>query len=117
VLAGRIKDRIPGFQTNGTWVEGRQLSNNEGRTEKIPNGVFYEFRKFYYEIGHGAYPAAMAAMMSVAPPSQYLFGTDFPAEPMESTVNELPGLKLSPEVLQALYRGNAERLWPRFKTS
>jgi predicted TIM-barrel fold metal-dependent hydrolase len=46
-----------------------------------------------------------------------LFGTDFPAEPMESTVNELPGLKLSPEVLQALYRGNAERLWPRFRMS
>ena len=117
VLAGRIKDRIPGFQTNGTWVEGRQLSNSDGKTDKIPNGVFYELKKLYYEIAHASYPAAMGALTAFAPPSQYLFGTDFPAEPMESTVDELPASKLSPQVLQALYRGNAEKLWPRFKSS
>jgi len=112
VMAGRIKDRVPGFSTFG----GKQLSNHEGKTDKIPKGVFYELTKLYYECAHAAYPAAMAALTAFAPPSQYLFGTDWPAEPMESTLDQLPKTKLSPATLQALNRGNAERLFPRFKS-
>lgn len=112
VMAGRIKDRVPGFSTFG----GAQLSNHEGKTNKIPNGVFYELTKLYYECAHAAYPAAIAALTAFAPPSQYMFGTDWPAEPMESTLGELPKSKLSPEAMQALNRGNAERLFPRFKS-
>lgn len=112
VMAGRIKDRVPGFSTFG----GTPLSNREGRTDKIPHGVFYELTKLYYECAHAAYPAAMAALTAFAPPSQYMFGTDWPAEPMESTLDELPKSKLSPESMRALNRGNAERLFPRFKS-
>jgi len=112
VEAGRIKDRVPGFSTYG----GKPLSNHDGRTEKIPNGVFYELKKLYYECAHAAYPAAMAALTAFAPPTQYLFGTDWPAEPMESTLDELPKNKLSADVMKALNRGNAEKLWPRFKS-
>jgi predicted TIM-barrel fold metal-dependent hydrolase len=112
VLAGRIKDRVPGFSTYG----GKKLANHDGKTDKIPNGVFYELTKLYYECAHAAYPAAMAALLAFAPPSQFLFGTDWPAEPMESTLDELPKSKLSPQVMRALNRGNAERLFPRLKT-
>jgi predicted TIM-barrel fold metal-dependent hydrolase len=112
VLAGRIKDRVPGFSTYG----GKKLSNHDGKTDKIPNGVFYELKKLYYECAHAAYPSAMAALLAFAPTSQLLFGTDWPAEPMESTLDELPSSHLSPDVLKAMYRGNAERLFPRFKT-
>jgi predicted TIM-barrel fold metal-dependent hydrolase len=112
VEAGRIKDRVPGFSTYG----GKPLSNNDGRTEKIPNGVFYELKKLYFECAHAAYPAAMAALTAFAPPTQYLFGTDWPAEPMESTLDELPKNNLSPQVMAGLNRGNAEKLWPRFKS-
>jgi predicted TIM-barrel fold metal-dependent hydrolase len=58
----------------------------------------------------------MAALTAFAPPTQYLFGTDWPAEPMESTLDELPKNNLSPQVMAALNRGNAEKLWPRFKS-
>lgn len=37
-------------------------------------------------------------------------------EPMESTLDELPSSHLSADSLKAMYRGNAERLFPRFKT-
>ena len=57
----------------------------------------------------------IAAVMKLVPTSQLLFGTDYPAEPMESTVDNLPGNGLSREVLQALDRGNAERLFPRLR--
>jgi 6-methylsalicylate decarboxylase len=111
VMAGRIKDRVPGASTYGA------KKPSDGITPETPNGVFYELRKLYYEVAHATYPAAMAALTAFAPPSQYLFGSDFPAEDPASTLNELKHIDLAPDVLKALYRGNAERLFPRFKTS
>lgn len=113
VLAGRIKDRVPGAAT--TLFSGNAPSNHDGKNEKIPNGVFYELRKLYYECAHAAYPMPIAAVTKLVPTSQLLFGTDYPAEPMESTLDNLPGNGLSREVMQALDRGNAERLFPRFR--
>jgi len=98
MLAGRMKDRIP-----------------PGSEKYLPNGLYAELRKWYYDIAHASFPFPMAAMRALMPDSQILFGTDFAPEPMESTVNELPGLTLSTEFEQMLLRGNAERLFPRFK--
>jgi predicted TIM-barrel fold metal-dependent hydrolase len=112
MLAGRIKDRVPGAQTSNF---GTPKTNTEGKNAKIPNGVFYELRKLYYECAHAAYTFPMAAMMKLAPPTQYLFGTDYPAEPMESTLDHLPENELPPDIQRAQNRENAERLWPRLK--
>jgi len=57
----------------------------------------------------------MAAMMKFAQPDHIMFGTDYPFEPVESTVNEIPGLGLSAKVMRAIERENAEKLFPRFK--
>jgi len=112
-LSGRIKDRVPGAQSSNF---GPPPTNHEGKSAKTPNGVFYELRKLYYECAHATYPMAMAALTKLVPTSQLLFGTDYPAEPMESTLDHLPEDELSPEVLRALERENAERLFPRLKT-
>jgi 6-methylsalicylate decarboxylase len=112
MLAGRIKDRVPGAQTSNF---GTPKTNSDGINPKIPKGVFYELRKLYYECAHAAYPFPMAAMMKLAPSTQYLFGTDYPAEPMESTVDHLPDDNLPPEIQRVMYRENAERLYPRLK--
>jgi predicted TIM-barrel fold metal-dependent hydrolase len=56
-------------------------------------------------------------MKAFMPESQILFGTDYAPEPIESTVDQLPGLKLSRAFEQMMLRGNAERLFPRFKLS
>jgi predicted TIM-barrel fold metal-dependent hydrolase len=69
----------------------------------------------FNECAHAAYPAPLAALQAFAPMSQYLYGTDFPIDPMESTANLLPSAKLPSDVRLAMDRGNAERLWPRFK--
>ena len=58
----------------------------------------------------------LAAMMKLAPSTQYLFGTDYPAEPMESTVDHLPENDLPADIQRAMYRENAERLYPRLKS-
>jgi predicted TIM-barrel fold metal-dependent hydrolase len=59
----------------------------------------------------------LAALLKFAPESNILFGTDFFPEPIESTVNELPTSGLSAQLMRAIERSNAERLFPRFKVS
>jgi predicted TIM-barrel fold metal-dependent hydrolase len=109
-LAGRVKDRVPGASSN---IDGK-FNRTEGKIDKIPNGAFYELKRLYYECAHATYAMPMAALRAFAAPSQFLFGTDFPIEPTESTVEQFPVLKLPAAVQHALDRGNAERLWPRF---
>ena len=110
-LAGRVKDRVPGAGSN----PNGKFNRTDGKNDKIPNGTFYELKRLYYECAHATYPRPMAALRAFAPPTQFLFGTDFPIEPTESTVENLPLLKLPADLQQALDRGNAERLWPKFK--
>jgi predicted TIM-barrel fold metal-dependent hydrolase len=100
VLAGRVQNRYP---------------SDAKHAEFIPNGVWPELQKLYYECAHGTYPPQLAALTKFVPSSQLLFGTDYSPEPIETTVDQLPGSGLSKATLQALERGNAERLFPRFK--
>jgi predicted TIM-barrel fold metal-dependent hydrolase len=76
--------------------------------------VNYELKRLYYECAHATYAMPMAALRALAPPTQLLFGTDFPIEPIETTVQQFPVLKLPTGLQHAIDRGNAERLWPRF---
>lgn len=98
VMAGRIRDRYP-----------------KDREQWIPNGVWAELRKLYYEVAHGTWRQNLLALKEFVPTSQLLFGTDFSAEPIETTVRELPNSPYSPAELQAIERDNAEKLFPRFK--
>jgi 6-methylsalicylate decarboxylase len=100
VLAGRIKDRYP---------------SDAKHAEYIPDGVWTELKKFYFDIAHASYAMPLAALLKFASPDHILFGTDFSPEPIESTVNELPKSGLSPQLMRAIERGNSEKLFPRFK--
>lgn len=112
-LAGRIKDRVPGA---GSTKDGK-FNPDAGTNDKLPKGAYYELKRLYFECAHASYPMPIAAMRAFAPPTQFLFGTDYPIEPMESTVQQFPILKLPSDVQHALDRGNAERLWPKFATT
>jgi 6-methylsalicylate decarboxylase len=98
IMAGRIQDRVP-----------------KNRPDLYPTGALDKLKGLYYECAHASFPWVMAALRSFTPPSHILFGTDWPMEPAESTTREIPGLRLSEDVLYAIERGNAERLFPRFK--
>lgn len=97
-VAGRIQDRVP-----------------EDRPDLYPHGALDKLRRLYLEIGHGSFPWLVDAALEFSGPSQLLFGTDFPVEPYETTTRYLPHLNLPPDVVYALDRGNAERLFPGFK--
>lgn len=100
MLAGRMKDRLPA-----------------GSEKYLPNGLYAELRKWHYDVAHATFPWSMAAVRTFMPESQIVFGTDYSPEPMESTVNQIPGLKLPKQFELAMLRTNAEGLFPRFKLS
>lgn len=97
ILAGRIGGHLP------------------GRTDNYPQGTDHELKKLYYEIAHATYPAPLSALTKYVATSQILFGTDYPFEPVETTVDELPVSGLSRRELETVQITNAERLFPRFK--
>lgn len=99
MIAGRIRDRY---------------QHDPKHESYIPNGAIVELQKFYVDIAHASFPYPMAAMLAFAKHDHVLFGTEYAAERIETTVNQLPGLGLSPELMKAIERGNAERLFPRF---
>jgi len=101
VLAGRMRDSVRGEQ--GKVIPGG------------PDGAWEELRKLYYECAHATFQAPIAAVTKFAPPSQLLFGTDYPVWPYETTTSHIPDLNLPPDLEHAMDRGNAERLFPRLK--
>ena len=99
VLAARIVDDYP-----------KNLLN------RLPKGVDYEIRRFYFETAHASKAPALNAMKDVVPVSQILFGSDATIRPYDLTIEGLDEYQgFSPKDWHAINRGNAERLFPRFK--
>ena len=85
--------------------------------EHVPNGVEYELRRLFYDIAGTAYRPAIAAITSLVPTSQILFGSDNPYIPLAETADGLMKLGLSEADLRAIAYANAERLLPRLSIS
>jgi hypothetical protein len=58
--------------------------------------------------------AAMAALLALSAPSQIMFGSDYPYVQMEKTVGGLDRLGYGPDLLGAINRESALKLFPRF---
>jgi predicted TIM-barrel fold metal-dependent hydrolase len=99
VLAGRIQDRVP-----------------RDRPDLYPTGALELLKKQYYECAHATFPWAISALMKFTSTANIMFGTDYPQEPIETTTKHMPENGLSQEILHAINRGNAERVFPRFSS-
>jgi predicted TIM-barrel fold metal-dependent hydrolase len=80
----------------------------------VPDGVEAELRRLYYEVANSANRPAMAALLSLVPATQVMFGSDFPLVPIETTRAKLPELGLSGSDLASISRGTASKLFARF---
>jgi predicted TIM-barrel fold metal-dependent hydrolase len=74
-----------------------------------------EVKQLYFDVAHATYPAPLSALTQVVPASQILFGSDYPIVPLPISEGPLDHFGFSPSDLQAINRGNAERLFPRLK--
>jgi 6-methylsalicylate decarboxylase len=81
--------------------------------EIAPDGVLAELQRLYYDTANAAWPISMAGLLKMVPPSQVVFGTDFPYVPTTLQADALEKNGLSAEALAAIQRDNAAHLIPR----
>lgn len=88
---------------------------------KVPQGVMTYIRRFYFDTALSPSPYAMAALQQLVEPSHILFGSDFPFAPPPLTASQISNLDnldlWSDPQKEAVYRGNALSLFPRFAAS
>jgi predicted TIM-barrel fold metal-dependent hydrolase len=94
---------------------GRQGEQLKDRAQRLPNGVMYELRKFYYDIAQANHPAALNALLQLVPPAQILFGSDYPYRPESEVVAGLAAHKFAAAGLRAINRDNLLRLIPQLR--
>lgn len=88
-----------------------------GNRTALPNGAVEELRRFYYDTAQAYEPAPMAALSKVVPISQIVFGTDNPYSNVEDDVKGLQECGVfTADDLRAIWRDNASRLFPKYRT-
>ena len=92
------------------------ISARKDIADIAPDGVLAELQRLYYDTANAAWPVSMAGLLKMVPPSQIIFGTDFPYLPTTVQADTLEKNGLSPEPLAAIQRDNAARLIPRLST-
>jgi 6-methylsalicylate decarboxylase len=85
--------------------------------EKAPNGIEHELKRLYYDIAGTAYRPAIAALTSLVPTTQILFGSDDPFVPLADTADGVMQVGFSADDLRLIRRENALTLLPRLKGS
>ena len=83
---------------------------------RVPNGVMHELKRFYYDTAWSAHPGALASLMKLVNVSQVLFGSDYPYRTGEDHVKGIIDYGFSQADLDAIGRGNAQRLMPQWKS-
>jgi predicted TIM-barrel fold metal-dependent hydrolase len=93
----------------------REEATMKGREEKLPKGVMYELKKFYYDTAQGNHDGALHALMQLVTTSQVLFGTDYPFRPGSEEVQGLAAYPYKRQEREAIERLNALKLMPTLK--
>ena len=87
--------------------------------ERVPRGVMhYLHTSIFYDTALSTSDPSLSALRKFAPLSQIVFGSDFPFAPEPLVANQIAALDAfvadDPSARDAIYRGNAEALFPRF---
>jgi 6-methylsalicylate decarboxylase len=105
-VSGTVTEIVPGIMTKG---QGNIPPKN------VPKGALYELRKMFYDTAQATNPVAMRALRQVVPVSQILYGTDYwYRSAAETSKGLLTDKVFSDKELQAINRGNALKILPRY---
>lgn len=84
---------------------------------RLPEGPIHYLQKFYYDTANASTVYPLASLMKLVTSSQVVFGTDFPFLTASATASELRETAMfSAADLQAIERGNAVGLMPKYRT-
>jgi 6-methylsalicylate decarboxylase len=78
----------------------------------MPDGATEALKRLYYDVANTTNPPAFAALTSLVPASQILFGSDYPYLPIAATTDGMPQLGLDDATWRKIERENALRLFP-----
>jgi predicted TIM-barrel fold metal-dependent hydrolase len=92
-----------------------RLAARKDFAAKLPKGVMHELKRFFYDTAQSAHPMALNSLREMVAVSQIIFGTDYPYRTAKETAKGIAGSGFSAAQLKAIDRGNALRLFPRFK--
>jgi predicted TIM-barrel fold metal-dependent hydrolase len=82
-----------------------------------PNSRLYHLRRFYYDTAQSTTAIQLQALKTIAGVSQIVFGTDYPFG--ATAAKHVQGLRecgFIPDELRSIQMGNAQRLFPKYKT-
>jgi len=83
---------------------------------RLPKGPAYYMERFYYDTANAMTIHPLAALTKLVKPTQIVFGTDYPFLTAQATAEGLREVGLfSAADLQAIERGNAASMMPRYK--
>ena len=99
VIVNRISEYFPSKTPDGT----------------SPNGVRKEISNLYFDVAHAGYEPPLSALTKIVPISHLMYGSDYPIFNPPVTIVPLSHSGFSEGDMQAINRGNAEKLFPRFK--
>jgi predicted TIM-barrel fold metal-dependent hydrolase len=94
----------------------RQEAEMKEKERRLPKGLMYELRKFYYDTAQANHPGALAALLDLAPVSQIMYGTDYPFRSAAEESDGLIARHFPSKDLLAIERDNALRILPRLKS-
>ena len=84
---------------------------------RLPEGPIHYLQKFYYDTANASTVHPLASLMKLVTSSQVVFGTDFPFLTASATAADLRETGMfSAADLQAIERGNAAGLMPKYRT-
>src|SRR5579871_150571 len=65
-------------------------------TTFAPEGIEHEFKRLHYDTANATHPASIAALLTLVPASQVVFGSDYPYFPIGSQAANLQRLPVTP---------------------
>ena len=86
------------------------------KEQRLPKGLMYELRKFYYDTAQANHPGALSALLELAQISQIMYGTDYPFRTAAEESDGLKAQSFPSKDLLAIERDNAMRILPRLKS-
>jgi predicted TIM-barrel fold metal-dependent hydrolase len=93
----------------------RKVGPTPPQGSKPPQGSMSEMKRLYFDVASSTNPVTLAGLLRLVPATQVMFGTDYPfLASIPYTVDPLRSHGLSAADLEAVERGTALALFPRF---